>query len=132
MSVGERWVMKVIFIMGLAISIQPIFRIIGVWWDSAEYGHGLFMPFVAGYVVWLNRAKLHNARRNLVLPGYVALVFSFLLMLAGALANLESVKLYALLCGVIAAFMALYGRTGLRVIAIPSLLMFLVIPLPFY
>ena len=127
----ECWMLTAILIMGLAISIQPIARIIDVWWDSAEYGHGLFMPFVAGYIVWLNRAKLRNAQRNLVLLGYVALVLSFLLMLASALANLESVKLYALLSGVVAFFMVLYGRTGLSVVAIPALLMFLVIPLPY-
>ena len=55
------------------------------------------MPFVAGYIVWLNRSKLHNA--DVIGVDGVRGFGAQLLMLAGALANLESVKLYALLWG---------------------------------
>lgn len=127
----ERLILLAILALNLVIYVQPMMRIVAVWWDSPEYGHGLFMPFVAAYIVWLNRAKLERPPRNLVTLGYLGLAFSMLLMLMASLANLESVKLYSLLVGLVATFMILFGWVGLRVIAIPSFLMFLVIPLPY-
>ncbi len=115
----------------LAIYAEPMARIIGVWWNSAEYGHGLFMPFVAGYIVWLNRAALSSAPRNMITIGYLGLALSLFLMLGASLSNLESVKLYSLLAAVISYFTLAYGWIGLRIIAVPALLMFLVIPLPY-
>ncbi len=127
----ERWLLMAIAALQLSIYAEPMIRIIGVWWDSEEYGHGLFMPLVAGYIVWLNRDRLAEHRRNLTGLGYTALAGSLVLMLAASLANLESVKLYSLLMAIGGYFLVLFGRVGLRVITVPLLLLFLVIPLPY-
>lgn len=127
----ERWILLALVAIQAVIYFEPLVRIFGIWYESPEYGHGLFMPVVAGYIVWLNRAKLTVATRNMTGLGYLALGLSFVLMLGASFANLESVKLYSLLGGVIAYFMVIYGWSGLKIIAVPALLMFLVIPLPY-
>ncbi len=52
----------------LAISFAVIFayatvlvKLANDWWVDENYSHGLLIPFVIGYILWLQRDKLTNA-----------------------------------------------------------------------
>ena len=34
------------------------------WWSDENYSHGLLMPFISGYAIWLSRHYLFSASRQ--------------------------------------------------------------------
>ena len=41
----------VLVLISVAFS-SAIASLASKWWTSEEYGHGLLMPFIAGYIIW--------------------------------------------------------------------------------
>src|SRR5688572_17494290 len=33
-------------------------RLVGFWWEDENYSHGLLVPFIIGYILWTERARL--------------------------------------------------------------------------
>ena len=52
------------------------------WWTDDNYSHGLLVPFVIGYVIWLEFDKLQAAREKPLfwLGGSLVLFALFLLL----------------------------------------------------
>jgi exosortase A len=43
-----------------------------LWRDSVEFGHGILVPPIIGYALWLDRERLAGFRPRLWLPGVIA------------------------------------------------------------
>ena len=115
----------------LAVFADPVIGLFRVWWDSEEYGHGLFMPFIAAYIIWYRRSELATpALQSNAWGGFILLV-SILLLLASTLADLESAKQYALCLALVGVALTVGGMRLLKVAAVPILLIALVVPLPY-
>ena len=68
---------------GLALLYATVLGKLGYeWWTDDNYSHGLLVPFVVGYIIWLEFRALKSARKSPeIMPGtlivFVALVRSW-------------------------------------------------------
>lgn len=101
------------------------------WWDDENYSHGLLIPFVIGYILWVERGRLSAvARRPRGLWGGAAVVLALLMLwvgTAGAELFTQRTSLVLLLAGLAVYF---HGWRLLRVVGVPLLLLALAIPIP--
>ena len=101
------------------------------WWTDENYSHGLLIPFIIGYIVWIQREhfKRDRARPGTVLGG--AMVLLALLMLfagtAGAELFLQRISLVVMLAGLVIFF---WGHRFLSLLWVPLGLLVLAIPIP--
>ncbi|MFL6256887.1 MAG: exosortase [Pyrinomonadaceae bacterium] len=101
------------------------------WWEDENYSHGLLIPFVIGYILWVEREHLASVARRPRLFWGAGAVVSALLMLwvgtAGAELFTQRTSLVLLLAGLVVYF---HGWRLLRAVGVPLLLLLLAIPIP--
>ncbi len=110
----------------------------GVWFRWPEYGHGLLMPPVAGWLVWTNRKRLLGLRQRrdlldaaLRVAAAVALVPVVAILLFGEAKLWWGLKPFAFVAAVTAAVTVLWGARGLFQLKAPLLVLLLMCPLPY-
>ncbi|HEV2881268.1 MAG TPA: exosortase [Pyrinomonadaceae bacterium] len=122
--------------MALAAAIMFVYATVlvklgGQWWVDENYSHGLLIPFIIGYILWSERARLEGATKRPSLLWGGALVVGALLMLwagtAGAELFMQRTSLVVMLAGVT---IYLWGWHILRLALVPLLLLALAIPIP--
>lgn len=103
----------------------------GDWWNDENYSHGLLIPFIIGYILWLERRRFREARTQpAIWWGAIGVGFSLLLLwagTAGAELFVQRFSLVVMLAGVVIYF---WGFRLLRLIAVPLSLLILAIPIP--
>ena len=101
------------------------------WWADENYSHGLLVPFIIGYILWLQRDKLAaEPARPSVLLGGLAVAFSLFALwtgVAGAELYTQRMSLVLLIAGTIVYF---FGLGFLRLLLVPIGLLILAIPIP--
>jgi exosortase len=101
------------------------------WWNDENYSHGLLIPFVIGYILWMERRHFSNAKtRPATSWGAVGVGFSLLALwagVAGAELFVQRVSLVLMVASVVIYF---WGFRLLRLIAVPLSLLILSIPIP--
>ncbi len=101
------------------------------WWTDENYSHGLLIPFIIGYILWLERDALRRAASTPRLWYGGAFVFFALLALwagtAGAELFVQRVSLVLMLAGILVYF---WGFKLLRLAFVPLVLLMLAIPIP--
>jgi exosortase D (VPLPA-CTERM-specific) len=101
------------------------------WWTDENYSHGLLVPFVIGYIVYLEFDELKKAAtKPSFLFGGLLIALAFLMFLGGTLgAELftQSVSLAVMLAGIVVYF---FGATVLRLLVVPFALLLFSIPIP--
>jgi exosortase len=106
-------------------------RLAAQWWADENYSHGLLVPFIIGYIVWAERARLGAAaRRPALLWGGACVVLALLTLwagTAGAELYLQRTSLVLMLAGVLLYF---WGGRVLKLSLVPLLLLLLAIPIP--
>ncbi len=120
----------VLLIVLLAVYSVSLTDLVYQWWNSPEYGHGLFMPFISCYILWRQRHLICSNELESSSFGYLALFSALVILLAGTLADLESVKHYSFCIALIGLVLLFGGWPLLKISALPILLIVLVIPLP--
>src|SRR5688572_28312175 len=85
------------------------------WWDDENYSHGLLIPFVIGYILWIERDRLASTeKRPRAFWGAAAVVAALLMLwvgMAGAELFTQRTSLVLLLAGVVVYF---WGRKILQ------------------
>src|ERR1051325_1427230 len=101
------------------------------WWDDENYSHGLLIPFIIGYILWIERDRM---RRTPVRPrlwwGVAAVVCALLAVwagTAGAELFMQRMSLVLMLAGIVVYF---WGFRLLRFALVPLALLVLAIPIP--
>jgi len=123
---------------GLAISFAIAFAYATVlvklfhdWWNDENYSHGLLIPFIIGYIIWVQRDKLAGiATRSSVFWGGAAVVFALFALwagVAGAELYTQRLSLILILAGIVVYF---WGFKLLHMLLVPLGLLFLAIPIP--
>lgn len=101
------------------------------WWSDENYSHGLLIPFVIGYILWLQRDKFATepARPSVLLGGLAVALALFVLWtgVAGAELYMQRMSLVLLAAGTVLYF---GGLRFLRLILVPLALLILAIPIP--
>jgi exosortase len=130
-SVWERW-LPAILLCALIVAIY--YRVVGKlvydWYDNPDFSHGFLVPLFSAYLLWTKRDAL---RRMPLRPswGGVYLIAGAIVMLFlgiyGAELFLSRISLVMLLGGIVWTFA---GRSILREVRFPLLVLLLAIPLP--
>lgn len=101
------------------------------WWVDENYSHGLLMPFISGYAIWLSRDHLLSAprqpRRYLGGGLMLAAVAMLLAGTVGAEFYISRISFVVALASLIVYF---FGLTVLRLLIFPIGLFLLAIPIP--
>ena len=101
------------------------------WWADENYSHGLLIPFIIGYILWVERGKFASVSTNASawLGGTAVGLALFALWagVAGAELYTQRMSLVLLLAGIVMYF---WGLPLLKLILIPLLLLILAIPIP--
>lgn len=115
----------------LLVYAESLVGLFSQWWVSEEYGHGLFMPFIAAYIVWQQRGDIFNKPLKSSMSGFYLIFFSLTVLIAATLADLESVKHYSFTLSLAGLVLLFGGWHLLRACLVPIALIVLVIPLPY-
>ena len=101
------------------------------WWTDENYSHGLLVPFIIGFIVWI---EFDDLRRAVGKPrfwrGGAVVLFAILMLLGGILgAELftQRVSFVLILTGIIVYF---FGAKMLKLLVVPFVLLLLAIPIP--
>jgi exosortase D (VPLPA-CTERM-specific) len=101
------------------------------WWTDENYSHGLLVPFLIGYIVYLEFDNLKNAvGKPLVRTGLTAVLLALAMLLGGTLgAELftQRISLILMLAGIVIYF---FGAKILKLLVVPFVLLLLAIPIP--
>jgi exosortase len=101
------------------------------WWADENYSHGLLIPFIIGYILWLERDKIASTpSRPSVWWGGAAVLFALFALwtgVAGAELFTQRMSLVLLLAGTVVYF---WGGQLLRLVLLPLFLLCLAIPIP--
>ncbi len=101
------------------------------WWTDDNYSHGLLVPFVIGYVIWLEFDRLKMVREKpLVWFGGSVILVALVQLLGGTLgAELftQRISLLLMLVGIVIYF---FGAKILKFLVVPFALLLLAIPVP--
>jgi exosortase len=101
------------------------------WWNDENYSHGLLIPLIIGYILWMDRDWLsRRAGPPATLLGTSLVLLSVLALwagTAGAELYLQRMSLVSMLAGVSIYF---WGAQIIRAIGVPLVLLVLSIPIP--
>jgi exosortase D (VPLPA-CTERM-specific) len=101
------------------------------WWTDENYSHGLLVPFVIGYIVYLEFDELKKVvSKPSFLFGFGLIAFALLMLLGGTLgAELftQRISLVVMLAGIVIYF---FGLQILKMLVAPFILLLLAIPIP--
>jgi len=102
------------------------------WMGSEDYGHGLFVPFVSGFLMWQSRSLVLEAGVTHPWVGIVVVVGGLVLYWIGELGALYVVSHVSLWLIVVGLIVTLIGVSGTKAIAFPLLYLLTAIPLPVF
>jgi len=101
------------------------------WWDDPNYSHGLLIPFVIGFILWVERKRLMSEpARPSFLWGGASVILALLALwagTAGAELYMQRMSLVLMLAGIVVYF---WGFRLLRFMSVPLALLVLAVPIP--
>src|SRR6476619_1739740 len=126
------------FLQPIAIAVALAFvyftmlvKLVNDWWHDENYSHGLLIPFVIAFMLWQERGRLSEAKRQTwtwIGAGGIALsLFMLWAGTAGAELFVQRISLVLMLVSVVIYF---FGARIMQLLAIPLFLFLLSIPIP--
>lgn len=122
-----------IFALGIIIIIvfyDGLALMVGQWTRSEEYGYGFLIPFITAFLIWQRKNELEKIPLKGSWLGLLVTIFGFALFFLGELSTLYITVQYAFVLVVAGLALSLLGRQAFRIIWVPLLLLFFMIPLP--
>ncbi len=122
--------------MAIAVALAFVYfavivKLANDWWHDENYSHGLLIPFVIGVIVWQERKRLGETKREpWVWIGAAGIALSLFMLwagTAGAELFVQRVSLVLMLLSVVVYF---FGARVIQLLAIPLFLFVLSIPIP--
>lgn len=101
------------------------------WWTDENYSHGLLVPFVICFIVWLEFGALKGAAKSgsSIFGGAMVLLALFMLLAGtlGAELFLQRISFVVMLAGIVVYF---FGAKIIKLLLVPFALLLLAIPIP--
>ncbi|MBI3186901.1 MAG: VPLPA-CTERM-specific exosortase XrtD [Gammaproteobacteria bacterium] len=102
-----------------------------VWWNTREeYGHGYIIPFITLFLIWQKSDQLEKLEFSQSWLGVFILILGLGLFYLGELSSVYTVIQYAFLVALYGLVLSLTGWRSFKIVAIPLLILFFMIPLP--
>lgn len=91
-----------------------------LWWNRYGFSHGVLVPLISGYLVWLQWPTLSQTRAEpAMVPGLLWLVGATVLLMAGEVAGVMTIGSLALILLLAGLVLLLFGGAYLRSLAFP-------------
>ncbi len=101
------------------------------WWHDENYSHGLLIPFVVAFILWQERKRLSEARRDSwIWIGSGGIAISLLMLWAGTAGAELFVQRVSLVLMLVSVVIYFFGARIIQLLAIPFFLFVLSIPIP--
>jgi exosortase len=131
---NKRFLFLHLFVIGvlLVILYAPLFP--GLWadWDrDPNYGHGLFVPFLACYLIWRQRKEIESTEKSPYGPGLIIVLLGVLQYLVGVVGNELFTMRSSMVVVILGVLLTLWGKKGTKVLLFPVLYLLLMIPIPY-
>lgn len=101
-----------------------------MWFNKAEYSHGVMIPFISAFLIWQRKNVLERMPFTGSLGGIGLTLLGLMLIILGELSTLIILINYAMIIVVMGLFLAFMGWQAFRIVLVPLLLLFFMIPLP--
>lgn len=105
------------------------------WWAmwgniNGYYSHGYMVPFLAAYIVYLNRSSLTKDKIKPTLWGLVWIGLAICLVVMSKLSSSSAISALSMLFMAVGAVLLLFGRKWMRQLWFPIIYCGLMVPLP--
>jgi exosortase len=100
------------------------------WYNIPDYSHGFLVPLFSIFLVWDKRKALSNTKVEQSWSGISLILFAIVLLILGVYGVdlfTSRISFVVMLCGLVWTF---FGRTMLRELSFPLLVLLLAIPFP--
>jgi exosortase len=124
----------ILFFLALIVLLflQVLTPLVQQWFDDENMGYAFFVPLVAGYVVWLDRARILEAPVKPCWSALTLVITGFLFMLLGLLAALPVLARLGLWLTVVGVVWTVSGTAVVRTLLFPLGLLLFMFPIPLY
>jgi len=99
-------------------------------WEREEYSHAYLIPFISAFFIWQKSNVLEKLAFDGSWKGLLLAFFGIGLYLLGALSAIHSIMHYAIVISVIGFAWSYLGTKAFKVVAVPLLMLFFLVPLP--
>lgn len=100
------------------------------WFGTEDYSHGIFVPFISGYLIWQARHRLSHITKDQSWWGIPIMAIGLILYAVGELSTLFILLHISLWVVVVGLTITLLGLRGATAIAFPLGYLLTAIPLP--
>jgi len=115
----------------VVILYAPVLRSLArQWWDDPNYGHGIFVPMFAAYILWRERDRWRALPLRANNFGFAIMLFAIGLLVLGTLGGELFTARLSLLILITGVVIFLAGFQVLRSMAFPIGYLIFMIPLP--
>jgi exosortase len=130
-SIAGTWLTVMLLSTLVVIMYAPVLSSLArQWWDDPNYGHGVFVPVFAAYVLWCERYRWLALPQHPSNFGFAIMLFAVGLRVLGTLGAELFVARLSLLILISGIVIFLAGFKVLRAIAFPMAYLVFMIPLP--
>jgi exosortase len=105
-------------------------RLASDWMNDDDMGHGVFVPLVAGYILWQQKDKIASFNGQPQLLGLAIVLVGALQMIAATLGVELFLARTAFLVSLVGAVVTLGGMAFLKQLAFPLFLLIFMVPIP--
>lgn len=128
------WNLLLIAVVAGLLSLLPFWNGLTQMWqfwiDYPEYSHCLLIPPVAAFLIWQQKDRLERVAFTGSWWGVALLLFGGALLVVGQLATIYTLVQYAYVITLYGLILSFLGWAAFRLIAIPLLILWFMIPLP--
>ena len=101
------------------------------WWHDENYSHGFLIPFVIGFILWQERARLAEVKRQpWTLVGAIGIALSLFMLWAGTAGAELFVQRISLVTMLVSVVIYFFGARVIPFLVVPLALLILSIPIP--
>ncbi len=111
-------------------ALDSLVAMVDRWERSEEYGYGYMIPVITLFLIWQRKDKLERLPFTGSWLGAALLAAGVFITFVGQLSTLHTITQYGFVIAVMGAVYAVLGWAAFRVIVVPLLLLFLMVPLP--
>jgi len=111
------------------ISFAGLTTMVGTWESREEYSHGYLLPFIAAFLIWQRKDLIERMSFSGSWKGVLLVIIGVTIVVIGSVSATHVIVLYGALITLVGIVYAYMGPS-IRIILIPILFLFFMIPLP--
>lgn len=125
-------ILSSIFLLLIISYFEALKYMVYVWETQEEYGHGYIIPFITLFLLWQKKNALEVSSFKSDWTGIALLLVGLFFLAIGDVSTIYVLQQYGLVFSIMGIFIAYMGRSAFRIVLVPIVLLFFMIPLPVF